>query len=94
MGVDNLFPEASHALATITDVLPLPAAATTRLRSSSTTTALRCSSVSGLASTLSKNSLDRTSSPATKVSQALFRWRSESSEKSCIAFSIRISVDT
>ena len=59
------------ALATITEVLPLPAAATTRLRSSSTTTALRCSSVRGRASTRSKNALERSNSLAAKASLAL-----------------------
>ena len=47
-----LLPNVSQsALATITEVLPLPAAATTRLRSSSITTALSCSSVKGCAFT-------------------------------------------
>ena len=55
------------AFVTITEVLPLPAAATTRTLSSSMTTALRCSSVSGRASTRSKNSLQRFSSLATKA---------------------------
>ena len=58
------------ALATITEVLPLPAAAMTRLRSSSITTALRCSSVRGLASIWSNRVRDRTSSVATNASLA------------------------
>jgi len=55
----------------MTEVLPLPTAATTGLRRSSTTTALRCSSVKGRASILSKNPRERFSWFSTKVSFAL-----------------------
>ena len=79
------------ALATITEVLPLPAAATTRLRPSSTTTARRCSSVSGRASIRSKNARDRDRSFATKLAFAFTRIRSGASRNSSIALSIRIS---
>ena len=55
------------ALAITTDVLPLPAAATTRLWSSSTTTACLCSSVRGLDSTVSKNLRERFNSLSMKA---------------------------
>ena len=80
------------ALATITEVLPLPAAATTRFRSSSTTTALRCSSVRGLDSILSKSSFDRTNSFTTKVSLAFARRPLGLIKKSCAASNMRISI--
>ena len=50
------------ALATITEVLPLPAAAMTRLCCSSVTTAVRCSAVSGRASMRSKKVREAASS--------------------------------
>ena len=49
----------SVALAITTDVLPFPAAATTRLRPSSITTACLCSSVRALDSTVSKKLRER-----------------------------------
>ena len=64
----------SHpALATMTEVLPLPAAAITRLCCSSITTALRCSSVSGRASIVSSSLRERISSLAMYVSLAFVR---------------------
>ena len=75
----------------MTEVLPLPAAATTRLRLSSTTTALRCSSVSGRASIRSNRSRDRTSSFATNASFAFDLALSGASRNSRMPRSIRIS---
>ena len=75
----------------MTEVLPLPAAATTRLRFSSTTTALRCSSVSGRASIRSNRSRDRTSSFATNASFAFDLALSGASRNSRMPRSIRNS---
>ena len=78
------------ALATITEVLPLPAAATTRLRSSSVTTALRCSSVSGRLSIRSKNPFSRVSSFSTNILFASTLVRSGAARKACSASSVRM----
>ena len=75
----------------MTEVLPLPAAATTRLQRSSTTTALRCSAVSGRASIRSNNARERTSSFATNASLAFARASSGASRNARIPRSIRIS---
>lgn len=61
-GVKYPFLRAYPALATIVDVLPEPAEATKRTRSSKQITDLACSSVRGAFSTLSKKSRDRSSS--------------------------------
>ena len=90
-GLRNPFPTSQPALATMTEVLPLPAAATTRLRRSSTTTALRCSSVSGRASIRSKNSRVRTGSLTTNASLAFALASSGASRNSRIPRSIRTS---
>ena len=78
------------ALATMTEVLPLPAAAT-RLRRSSSTTALRCSSVSGRDSILSNRACERSSSFITNVSLAFFRALAGASRNLWMFLSIRIS---
>ncbi len=75
----------------MTEVLPLPAAATTRFRRSSMTTALRCSSVSGWDSTWSKSSRERASSLAMNASLAFALASPGASRNPRISRSRRIS---
>lgn len=90
-GLRNPLRTSHPALATMTEVLPLPAAAMTRLRSSSITTALRCSPVRGLASIWSNRVRDRVSSVVTNASLALDRTSSGVSRNAWMSLSVRTS---
>ena len=90
-GLRYLLRTSHPVLATMTDVLPLPAAATTRLRRSSITTARRCSSVSGRTSIRSKNSRERTSSLSTNAWFAVAPAAAGASRNSRVSRSMRTS---
>ena len=82
------------ALATMIDVLPLPAAAATRLRQSYSTTTLRCFSVSDRDSILSSKERERLSSFATSAWLALCRAPAGASRNLRMPLSTRILVES